>query len=245
VTLLYDVSRNRQLTRLPLVRRILDRLLRALTGREEVFTITYEHGLWGDQKKEGFYSGPGSESEAAGEYVEYVNGFVRQNNVKRIVDLGCGDFRVGRRFELQDCSYIGCDIVKPVIESNNAQFGNSRISFRHLDIVSDELPEGELCLIRQVLQHLSNLDVMAVLGKLKKYRYVLVTDELPKKFDQANADIRTQKNTRRIKNSALMLERPPFNVPLRVVLLTDYNARYSLRTVLIGKTQDMVNVTPG
>ena len=51
------------------------------------------------------------------------------------VDLGCGDFRVGRQL-LPLCSgYIGVDIVKPLICRNQEKYGNATTRFMHLDIV--------------------------------------------------------------------------------------------------------------
>jgi hypothetical protein len=48
-------------------------------------------------------------------------------------------------------------------------FGSSRIHFRCLDIVSDELPQADLCVIKDVLQHLPNDSVRSLLRRLGKY----------------------------------------------------------------------------
>jgi SAM-dependent methyltransferase len=206
---------------------------KALIGREDSFTVTYSLGLWG-KSKEGFYSGPGSEYERAKEYIDYVRGFIRENKVRSVIDLGCGDFRVAQYFAREADSYVGCDIVKPLIDSNTARFGTNGILFRYLDIVRDELPQGDLCLARQVLQHLSNDDVKKVLRKMRKYKHVLITDELLNNLTRVNADIRSGRNTRLTSKSNLLLERPPFNAPLEVVLLADIGD-YFTRTVLLGK----------
>ena len=68
---------------------------------------------------------------------------------------------------------------------NAAQFANERIEFRQLDVVTDPLPEGDLCIVRQVFQHLSNRDVATVLRKAKQYPLLVVTDE------QVVGDLRT------------------------------------------------------
>ena len=62
---------------------------------KEVFTQIYRENRWGGVPGE-IYSGPGSGEEAAGPYVEAVAAFIRKMNVQSVVDLGCGDFRVGR-----------------------------------------------------------------------------------------------------------------------------------------------------
>src|SRR5260221_3517435 len=80
-----------------------------------------------------------------------------------VVDLWSGGFTVGRALleNLPGSEYIGCDIVPELIAHNNASYASDKISFRRLDLVSDPLPDGDVCLVRQVLQHLSNADIMA------------------------------------------------------------------------------------
>ena len=47
------------------------------------------------------------------------------------------------------------------------------------NIVTDPLPDGELCLIRQALQHLSNADIQAISEKCTKYPRLIVTEHHP------------------------------------------------------------------
>jgi hypothetical protein len=46
------------------------------------------------------------------------------------------------------------------------------------DIIEDKLPEGDLCLIRQVLQHLSNRQISRVLANCTKFPYLVVTEDV-------------------------------------------------------------------
>ncbi|MCP4397973.1 MAG: methyltransferase domain-containing protein [bacterium] len=148
--------------------------------RESIFNEIYDKHMWGGLKK-GFYSGRGSEDYNTREYIEFVNNFISTKNISKIVDFGCGDFRVGGKINLKNLNYVGIDIVDKLIKSNNKMFKENNVEFIKKDIVDDELPDGDLCLIRQVLQHLSNEDIKQVLLKLKKYKYVLITDGLPQK----------------------------------------------------------------
>ena len=95
-----------------------------------------------------------------------------------------------------------------------------------LDIVEDKLPEGDLCLIRQVLQHLSNDDILKVLGKLKQYKYALITEHVTVKDKAAviNADIHTGHRTRNALLSGVYLDEPPFSMNCEVILRTPYDA---------------------
>src|SRR5690606_6276338 len=99
----------------------------------------------------------------------------------RVVDLGCGDFSIGRRLlaGAGNITYIGCDIVPELIQAHSAHVNDPRARFQELDIVGNDLPEGDVCLVREVLQHLSNADVSRVLKKLAQYEEVLVTEARP------------------------------------------------------------------
>ena len=104
-------------------------------------------------------------------------------------------------------------------------------------MVSEHLPSADLCLIRQVFQHLSNRDIMAVLSKLWKYKFVLITDGLPTMIPVVkNVDKPTDYNNRfnELYGSGLYLEFPPFNVCAEVVLsYSSRNGKEIFRTLLI------------
>ncbi len=86
----------------PVVRRLSRRVKAALRdwrnrrlSARDVFTRVYAEKMWGVGQDD-FYSGPGSNAEAAGPYAAFVADFIGEHNIRRVVDLGCGDFRVGR-----------------------------------------------------------------------------------------------------------------------------------------------------
>src|SRR5262249_12704211 len=145
-------------------------------SRGEIFSDIYENNRWGGEPG-GYTSGSGSRPDVAASYVSAVRALIRKEGVTRIVDLGCGDFEVARRLLSPEVSYIGRDIVPGRVARNAAQFATERIEFRNLDVVTDPLPRGNFCIIRQVFQHLSNRDIATVLKKTKEYRLLVVTDE--------------------------------------------------------------------
>jgi hypothetical protein len=104
-----------------------------------------------------------------------------------IADLSCGDFTIGSSLmeALDGARYIGCDIVPELVLHNQLKFGHERIKFQTLDIVRDELPDGHVCLIRQVFQHLSNAKIAVILPKLSKYKYIYVSEGQPLNCDGA------------------------------------------------------------
>lgn len=208
------------------VKRAINRNKNKKKSTEEVFSEIYEKGMWGGSADD-YCSGSGTvHKEIADSYVtalEKLAGELKFSEL-RAVDLGCGDMRIGRRIAPLFESYLGIDIVKKLVDHHNEKLATDSISFAHLDIVEDELPDGDLCLIREVLQHLSNKQIQRILEKVRnKYKYVLITEHLPssnpglkKNLDKAHgADLRLYDN------SGVFLTAPPFDVPasqIRTVL---------------------------
>jgi SAM-dependent methyltransferase len=185
--------------------------------RGEVFAAIYRENVWGKSPKgETCYSGPGSDDAATGPYVDAVRRFIAANEVRSVVDIGCGDFRVGRRLLMPGVAYTGVDIVEDVIVSNAAAFGGVGAIFRCLDVVDGEPPAADLCLIRQVFQHLSNEHIGAVLQKLGgRYKWAIITEDQPGAAEsfKPNKNIPTGSASRIAFGSGIVLDAPPFNLP--------------------------------
>jgi hypothetical protein len=146
---------------------------------ESVFKDIYLKQKWySEEVKSGFNSGSGLDEKYAVPYVNTITKFIEQHNIKNVVDLGFGDFRVGKRLvdKINLEKYIGIDVVKDVIEHYNKKFKNSKISFQHKSIITDALPISELYLIRQVFQHLSNSDILKALKNIQKKSKIIVTE---------------------------------------------------------------------
>jgi SAM-dependent methyltransferase len=177
-----------------------------------VFREIYQQNLWGGER-------PGSDSHAASLYAEGIKAFIANRHVGSIVDLGCGDFQVASKFLHDAVSYVGVDIVEPLVASNIAKYYSDKVSFTCLDIVEDPLPGGELCLIREVFQHLSNAEILKVLPKLLQFKFVIYTDYQPGLAAPCspNRDIAHGVDIRIWRDSALFLDKPPFNVPMQLL----------------------------
>jgi len=195
-------------------------------GRRLAFQDVYAKGLWGGERGTRFFSGIGSRGAAADAYLDALCIVLRETAIEigrpiTVVDLGCGDFAIGRELlsRMADLSYIGCDIVPELIEHNRNLFGGDRVSFLDVDIVEDLLPLGDVCLLRQVLQHLPNHDVEIVLRKLK-YRYVYITESQPlERVGPLNPDKPAGWDVRfdwRVgRGRGLELDQPPFSRELK------------------------------
>src|SRR5262245_25314339 len=103
---------------------------------QEIFGEIYRDNRWGGLSGT-FSSGSGSSAAHADLYARTVCTFAREHGVRRIVDLGCGDFTVGARLLDAGADYVGVDVVPELIEHNERRFGSSSVSFACLDIVDD------------------------------------------------------------------------------------------------------------
>jgi len=183
---------------------------------QEIFEEIYAEGKWGGLSlDEG--SGSGSDDRVTQSYIDLVNAYLQDHpEIHRIVDIGCGDFRVARNFELgEGQTYIGTDIVAPLVKLNQERYGNNRISFVQLDAVTDVIPEADLYLVRQVLQHLSNDDALCVVEKVRVGRYALITEHhsAPDRLIARNLDKPTGPDVRCYDGSGIYLDHEPFKVP--------------------------------
>jgi hypothetical protein len=151
---------------------------------KEAFTEVYLNNFWGHSANSAdtYYSGTGSHNELiVSTYVNAVKDYLSSYNHKLdVADLGCGDFAVGSKIRDFCGLYIACDVVEPLIEHNRDKFKELNVDFRILDLTTDNLPNGEVVFLRQVLQHLSNKQIMAILSKLQnQYKYLIITEHLP------------------------------------------------------------------
>jgi SAM-dependent methyltransferase len=179
----------------------------------DIFREIYEHRRWGGDQGD-FHSGSGSTIEHAQLYAPVIKRFIDEHDVRHVIDLGCGNFRIGAQLiDNNNVRYTGIDIVRSLIESNRRQHGDQRVRFECLDIIEDELPEGDLCLIRQVLQHLSNQQISRVLANVERYRYVIVTEHYPAPgaLRAKNLDKPCGEDVRIYDGSAVFLDAPPFD----------------------------------
>lgn len=228
----------------PAAVKFLDRMLEksAILDRAKFFTSIYETGTWQSGESDAVHqSEPRSNGDNSAPYKEFVGNFVKEKSINSVVDLGCGDYRVSGSIDWHGAGYIGVDIVEDLVNQHNKDFGNSIIQFIAADMVEDDLPPGELCLVRQALQHMSNKDVLKVIAKLGQYKFVLITDgqaDIPEDR-RRNLDMPAGHSTRALLyGNGLWLELAPFNLnistALQYIIPIGDSSGEVLRTVLLS-----------
>jgi len=172
----------------------------------------YAMKLWGDNKSD-FYSGEGSHlPEIINPYIDVLKSFLTSFKSPLVLcDLGCGDFNVGKELIQYTEKYVAVDIVADLIAHNKEKFKEENLEFHCIDIAVDNLPSGDCAILRQVLQHLSNAEIQNILPKLRRFKYVILTEHIPKGDFTPNKEIISGQGIRLKKQSGLNLLAPPFN----------------------------------
>jgi hypothetical protein len=204
------------------------RIQNALVNRSntEIFSSTYINYRWG-RGPGGFklYSGDGSHKpEIIEGYISKVSQFLESlNGEVTVVDIGCGDFNIGNQLCKHADTYIACDVVPAVIQSNKVKYLQENVKFEILDAVTGQIPSGNVVILRQVLQHLSNKDIGLILEKIRyNYQYLVFTDHQPLTLNwNPNVDKETGPNVRSEFSSGLDLTKAPFDLPIKEAQLMD------------------------
>ncbi len=108
---------------------------------------------WEDRYYLNGNSGDGSYGRLARFKADVVNAFVKEQNIKSIIELGCGD---GAQLALMDYpSYIGVDVSKTILKSCKSQYSSDMTKrFVLLEDLQTTNPICEMSLSLDVIYHL-------------------------------------------------------------------------------------------
>tara|TARA_B100000787_G_C16176625_1_gene289390 strand:+ start:59 stop:781 length:723 start_codon:yes stop_codon:yes gene_type:complete len=154
--------------------------------RKKIFKHIFKSGYWLDYNthNDESRSGKGSNFENTVQLQSDLKVFFKDNKVKKILDIGCGDFNWMSILlkEVDYDSYLGLDIVDSLVDYNNKKYGNKKIKFVSKDFVNDDIDfikEFDFILIRHVFIHLKNSNINSVINKIKKinFSYLGITSD--------------------------------------------------------------------
>ena len=184
----------------------------------DVFDSIYDKGIWGKNVDGSSTSGSGSHTkEIIHPYITKISNFLLEKKPSIIIDLGCGVFNIGSNFVSFADKYIACDVSNVILSRNIDKYSSlTNVEFKLLDLSKDYLPKGDVCFVRQVLQHLSNADIKRFIENLNSnqpYKYLIVTEHLPNSDNfKANLDKPSGPNNRLAIGSGVVLHKAPFNL---------------------------------
>ena len=145
---------------------------------EEVFTNIYSNKIWGTNENGEGHSGGGSTFENTTIYRAFLQDFLSQFNIRSVLDVGCGDWEFSQAIDWKGIKYTGYDVVKDVIEKNKIRFESDNIHFFTMDIINSRLQKADLLICKEVLQHLTNKDVLKFSYHFSNFKYCLITNDV-------------------------------------------------------------------
>lgn len=136
------------INKIPFAKRLVISVKKAFFPKKD-FTTSQDY--WINRYKAGGNSGAGSYNNLAEFKGEVINDFVSENNVKTIIEFGCGDGNQLKYFKFP--SYIGFDISNEVLGICKKEFaGDKTKQFLHIDEASNH--RADLTMSLDVLYHL-------------------------------------------------------------------------------------------
>ncbi|MFC1842075.1 class I SAM-dependent methyltransferase [Candidatus Dependentiae bacterium] len=142
---------------------------------EQIFTHIYQNHLWSGGGKE-TVSGGGSTLNSTSFIRKIIPVILKKYNIKSMLDIPCGDFNWMKTIDFSNITYIGADIVLPLIKNNNKKYGNENRTFLHLDVTKDLLPVCDIILCRDLFLHIPFRDIIKAITNFKQSgaKYLLV-----------------------------------------------------------------------
>ena len=177
-----------------------------------MFTKIYNANIWGSAES---ISGTGSELIQTKTLIKELGKLLNDLEVKKVLDIPCGDLLWMQQVDLSKVEYVGADIVKKLIKKNQVQYRENRhFRFEVLNLIRDPLPPSDIIINRDCLVHLSFADMFAALKNIKSSgcKYLLSTTfpEHPVNVDIITGSWRT-----------INLQEQPFNFPPPVFVINE------------------------
>lgn len=185
------------------------------------FTYIYSSHYWPSKES---VSGPGSEIENTKNIRKELIKLIQKYNIKRFLDIPCGDFNWIKNIIDKNVKYIGGDIVKDLIDQNNEKFSQPNVQFIEIDIIKDKLPSADIILCRDCLIHFSYENIKKFFNNFinSEIDYILVTsyesnkNNLAQNYDINDGDFRP-----------LFLMKHPFNLPTPLAKIADKDVEHN------------------
>jgi SAM-dependent methyltransferase len=137
---------------------------------KQKFERIYERNYW----KHG--SGEGSLPVHTRSYASFLQNFIRDQNIRSVVDFGCGDWQFSRKIDWAGVEYRGYDIVGSVILENTCRYGTPNTAFYEIQPPYESLQPADLLIVKDVFQHWSDESIREFFPVLPRFRYSLITN---------------------------------------------------------------------
>lgn len=201
---------------------------------EEVFQRIWANNYWGDAQSR---SGGGSNLEQTAVLRTSLSNLLFDLNIRTMLDLPCGDFHWMKQTSFPDgMSYLGGDIVAPLIAANQAAFRGPTRQFEQMNLMEDDLPKVDLVFCRDCLVHLSYEQIGKAIENIKRSGSThLLTTHFTS--GRKNHEIRTGKWR------PLSLRAAPFHFPVPLATIdekcTENRGKFRDKTMALWRVDDL------
>ena len=177
---------------------------------KEIFTEIYNKNSW--QSNESF-SGPGSSYNRTHNLRKELVKLIKKYNITNVVDIPCGDLNWIKSILSSIPNYVGIDVVEDLIKNNKKNFPN--LNFYTDDIITSNLLNCDLLIVRDLLFHFSQENVKKAINNIKKNNTkYLLTSEI-----EDNTHI--NKNIRDGTWYPIALQNSPYNFPQPIIKIKE------------------------
>jgi hypothetical protein len=149
------------------------------------FSLIYRLNFWING------SGSGSTLNNTLSYNDFLINFISKYKISNIVDIGCGDWQSSYKIyeHYENINYVGFDCVKKIIDRNTLKYPKYKFSF--IDVIDnfELIPNCDLFIIKDVLQHWDTESIYTFLDNLisnKCFKYILITNNANQSKDNLN-----------------------------------------------------------
>jgi len=150
-----------------------------MQNNKAIFDDIYVSNKWG------FQSGSGSDPVNAKVWINLVNRVIEMPEFTSILDIGCGDWRLGSEYNLASKNYLGLDVSEEAIRLCS-EFSDANVRFVQGDVELIDIPKVDLILIKDVFQHLNSKSITEIFSKIQhSCKVALICND----FDSKNSDI--------------------------------------------------------
>ncbi|MBT8568911.1 class I SAM-dependent methyltransferase [Polynucleobacter paneuropaeus] len=187
------ISTTSKIFKYPIKRMLLNSKSQKIFNKKNIedrFTSIYSENYWGNTES---VSGDGSTLEYTKNLRKLLPLMFQEFSITSIFDAPCGDFNwMHDLLKNLQMRYIGGDIVLPLIQANNRNYGSETTRFIHIDLTQFQFPSVDLMICRDCLFHLSFSDSKLVIENfLKSDIKYLLTSTHKNSNNFQNGDIET------------------------------------------------------
>jgi hypothetical protein len=140
----------------------------------EVFTGIYKNHVWGLGTADSPLSGDGSTPDNARPYVDFVKFLLAKYKINSVLDFGHGDWAMGRDYDFSNVSYLGVDVADEISAKLMKSHGSENRRFMQVPEDIEVLPIADLVITKEVLQHLSNSEIIRILEAFRPFKHIVI-----------------------------------------------------------------------